>query len=153
MPKIIRTKNKIEYGKKYYLEHKEHILERSRINYWNNRQARNKSAMKKYYSKDRLPQIMLDRARLRARKKGIECSIKISDIVIPEYCPVLGIKMKRNYGGISSANSPSLDRIDPNKGYTKDNVAVISMKANRIKANATADEILKVYEWLTKYKK
>lgn len=41
-------------------------------------------------------------------------------------------------------NAPSLDRIDPRGGYTKDNVIIVSFKANRIKSNASVSEILMV---------
>ena len=48
-----------------------------------------------------------------------------------------------------------IDRIDPKKGYVKDNIIVVSMRANRIKSDATVDEIRKVadfYEKLLKNK-
>ena len=48
----------------------------------------------------------------------------------------------------SLSNSPSIDRIDPSKGYTKDNVWVISRRANTIKSNATVDEVEKVAQGL-----
>ena len=47
------------------------------------------------------------------------------------------------------------DRIDPKKGYVKGNIIVVSMRANRIKTDATVDEIRKVadfYEKLLKNK-
>ena len=48
-----------------------------------------------------------------------------------------------------------IDRIDPKKGYVKGNIIVVSMRANRIKTDATVDEIRKVadfYEKLLKNK-
>ena len=44
--------------------------------------------------------------------------------------------------------SPSLDRIDPNKGYVPGNIIVICHRANCIKADATAKEIEDVANWL-----
>ncbi|GAG13815.1 unnamed protein product, partial [marine sediment metagenome] len=44
--------------------------------------------------------------------------------------------------------SPSVDRINPNKGYTPENCWIISHKANRIKSNATVCEIRMVAEGL-----
>jgi hypothetical protein len=37
--------------------------------------------------------------------------------------------------------SPSLDRVDNSKGYTKDNVWVISQLANKMKNNASLDQL------------
>lgn len=82
----------------------------------------------------------------RARKKGLAFDLTEEDINIPSHCPVLGIPLfhKRGKGTGPHDNSPSLDRIIPEKGYVKGNVIVVSSKANRIKSNATADEILAV---------
>jgi hypothetical protein len=81
--------------------------------------------------------------RLRAKAKDIPFDIEIEDIVIPEYCPVLGCKLKTGPGKLV-ANSPSLDRIIPALGYVKGNIIVISHKANMIKSNATPEEIIQV---------
>lgn len=82
---------------------------------------------------------MLRSAKQRAIKKNLEFNIDISDINFPEKCPLLNIPMS-----INSKNkdfSYSLDRIDSSKGYIKGNVWVISHKANRIKADATIEEL------------
>ena len=86
-------------------------------------------------------------ARRNARRRGEECNLELDDIVIPEYCPVLGIKIKPGSHSHQD-NSPSVDRIDSTKGYTKDNVWIISARANRIKNNATIEEIGMLYEAL-----
>lgn len=93
---------------------------------------------------------LLNIAKNRAKSLGIQFDIDISDITIPTHCPVLGIEMKPNRGRHQD-NSPSLDRIDPLKGYVKGNVAVICFKANRIKNNASYEEILKVGNWLKEF--
>tara|TARA_B100000925_G_scaffold236384_1_gene185101 strand:+ start:744 stop:860 length:117 start_codon:yes stop_codon:yes gene_type:complete len=38
-----------------------------------------------------------------------------------------------------------LDRIDPKKGYTKENAIVVSMLANRIKTDAKLEDIGKFF--------
>lgn len=80
-------------------------------------------------------------ARDRAKSKGIDFNITIDDIVIPDKCPVLGITMNRNKAGNNIYNSPSIDRIDNNKGYTKDNITIISHRANTLKNNSTVEEL------------
>lgn len=85
----------------------------------------------------------------RALKSGITFNLEPEDIVIPDVCPVLGIPLHRNVGGKSSSdNSPSIDRVIPELGYTKGNIQVISQKANRMKNDALPDELRKFAEWV-----
>lgn len=86
---------------------------------------------------------LLAAARQRAKRKNLEFNIDIQDIFIPTRCPLLGVVLEMS-GDPSLYNSPSLDRIDPLKGYIKGNVWVISKRANSIKTNASLDEIEKV---------
>jgi len=88
-------------------------------------------------------------ARARARRKNIEWGLEISDIIVPRKCPVLGIKLAMN-SVMPKDNSATIDRINPKIGYIKSNVSVISNLANKIKSNATAEEIKKTYQWLKK---
>lgn len=83
----------------------------------------------------------LGATRQRAKRDGIAFDLKSEELSVPEVCPVLGIPLFRQRGNGPRDNSPSLDRIDPSKGYTKDNVRVISYRANRIKGNCTAAEL------------
>lgn len=103
-------------------------------------------------SRSRSPEKRLYKdAKYRAKKKNIEFSILIDDIKIPEYCPVFGIPLKL----WSLWDAPSLDRIDNTKGYTKENIIVVSFKANHFKSCATIDELKKVvkfYENLNSHK-
>jgi len=93
---------------------------------------------------------MLATAKDRAKKKGIDFSITLKDIELPEYCPVLGVKLEVNRGKGHGGrdNSYSLDRIDPTLGYVEGNVQVMSLKANSMKFNATPEELLKFAEWI-----
>ena len=92
------------------------------------------------------PELMLlNRARYRARRKKLEFNLDKEDIKIPEVCPILGIPIQANKGKTGwFDNSVSLDRIDPTKGYTKDNIRVISNRANRLKCDATLEELEKI---------
>ena len=83
---------------------------------------------------------MIYTARHKSKKLGLPFNIDKHDINIPEYCPLLGIKLELTKRKVDDA-SPSLDRISPRLGYVKGNVWVISNKANRIKNDATPDEI------------
>lgn len=91
---------------------------------------------------------IVKRAEQRAKTKNVPFDLSISDIVIPEICPILGVKFEIAAKGEPRDYSPSLDRIDPLRGYVKGNIQIISMKANRIKSNASIEEIEKVLGYL-----
>lgn len=96
---------------------------------------------------------LLKTARHRAIKKGIEFSIDLTDIVIPEVCPILGIPIIISDGTGKPGgrmDSPSLDRIDNEKGYVKGNVQVISHMANSMKFTANKEQLLAFANWILK---
>ena len=89
---------------------------------------------------------MLFAAKDRAKKRGIEFSIEESDIIIPDVCPIFRIPLFfMPHGnakvGYVDPNTPTLDRIDNSKGYVKGNVWIISWRANRLKNDATIEEL------------
>lgn len=92
--------------------------------------------------------VLLKAARVRAKRLKVPFTISTDDIVIPELCPVLGFPLVVAEGGAPRFNSPSLDRIVPEKGYVPGNIAVISHKANSMKNNATLQEHRKLVAWL-----
>lgn len=91
--------------------------------------------------------LLWQRAKRRAKKFNREFTISIDDIVIPERCPVLDIPIYKISG--ETANSPSLDRIDSSKGYTPDNIVVMSTKANNWKNNMTIDEVEMLWRYMS----
>jgi hypothetical protein len=108
-----------------------------------NRDSYNAS-IRKYRAKT--PEIkirtLLSVAKARAKLKGLPFDISIFDIEIPTHCPLLGIKLTYAASGHNNAaDGVSLDRIEPEKGYVAGNVWVISHRANRIKNDATAEEL------------
>ena len=89
-------------------------------------------------------------AKKRAKKKNIEFSIGAEDLEKVTHCPLLGIEFSFSNTRASRHDSPSIDRIDPSKGYIPGNVWVISQKANTIKSNATLNELKLIYTNLKK---
>lgn len=85
---------------------------------------------------------MWKHARDRAKGKKLEFTITPQNVcdAMADYCPVLGLEMKASDKYYWDA-SPSLDRIDSSKGYTPENIWVISARANRIKSDATLEEL------------
>ena len=87
--------------------------------------------------------LLLWHLKSRAKANNIAFNLTKEDIIIPEFCPVLGIRLEKGKGK-SGFNSPSVDRIIPSLGYTKGNIVIISQRANLIKNDATPDEIQRV---------
>lgn len=86
---------------------------------------------------------MWNRAKQRAKKTGLEFSIAVEDISIPDICPYLDIPLKIHKGSAGGRpNSPALDRINNREGYTKNNIQVISHLANQMKASASEEQLV-----------
>lgn len=85
-------------------------------------------------------------AKSRARRSGVAFDILPEDITIPTHCPVFGIPLTI-CDGRQTDGSPSLDRIRSTEGYVKNNIEVISWKANRLKGNATAEELRRLADY------
>ena len=100
---------------------------------------------RKYLKQDRLsrPEYYLWKsAKRRAKVKGLNFDIEVTDIIIPQFCPLLNIPIIHAVGkGCSSDNSPSLDRIDNRFGYIKGNILVVSWRANFLKSDAALSEL------------
>lgn len=117
--------------------------------YWKDPE-RSRRISREYFGKNP-KQIMLNSARERAKIGGYACTIATKDIVIPEFCPLLGIRLEHNWGKKKlHAASPSLDKIVPALGYVPGNVWVISQRANHIKSNATLQELQTIVANLAK---
>jgi hypothetical protein len=86
---------------------------------------------------------MVQQAHRRATRFNLEFDLDENKLSIPKKCPYLGIALVTSTGSVGP-NSPSLDRIDPTKGYTMDNVIVCSHRANTIKNNATPRELIQI---------
>lgn len=85
---------------------------------------------------------LLSTVKYRAKKECLPFDLELSDIFIPKFCPYLGIKLVTIKGTGHLDALASVDRIDPSRGYIKGNVQVISYKANRMKNDATVDELV-----------
>jgi len=82
-----------------------------------------------------------------ANKRGWPVTITEKDIQIPKVCPVLGIPIVMGSRTVKDG-SPTLDRVDTSKGYIKGNVEVISWRANRLKSDASLEEIKAIYKYM-----
>ena len=161
----------LAYSRKYYINNREKIKGSSNEWYKANREKSLESSKKwrednperkkeldKRWNKDNYDyirekkecskeKVKVNSARTRARKKNIIFNITEQDVkdVWPKdnICPALNILLVIGKGSAKD-NSPSLDRIDNNKGYTKNNIQIVSTLANHIMSSATPDQVLQV---------
>tara|TARA_B100000214_G_C23973436_1_gene631404 strand:+ start:577 stop:996 length:420 start_codon:yes stop_codon:yes gene_type:complete len=67
----------------------------------------------------------------------------------PIFCPILGVTLDWTKFGQGTANcSPSIDRINPKKGYVRGNCRIISAKANRLKNDGTLEELKSILNYM-----
>lgn len=92
---------------------------------------------------------MFHGAKQRSKNKNIPFDLDVDYInsIIPTHCPILKIELI-NGTDVFHDNSLSLDRIIPSKGYIKGNVCVISDRANRLKRDATLEELKSLVYYL-----
>ena len=93
--------------------------------------------------------------RQRAKKKNLDFDLTMKWMRSERktVCPILGTRLYYTPGAglvLPPENTPSIDRIDPEVGYTQDNCRIVSYKANRLLSDATLDELEKVYLSLKK---
>jgi len=92
----------------------------------------------------------------RASKKDIKFEITKEDLRsiygTVKKCPILEIDIdySENYIGGPNDNSPSIDRLIPELGYIKENISILSQRANRIKNNGSAEEHILIALWMLK---
>lgn len=127
-----------KYHKDYSIKNKNKLSEYNKQHY---QIIKTEKEIKRRIYRETNPQrILFYTAKRRAIKKGMEFNLEISDIIIPLICPILKIPLKMNFNKRNN-NSVSLDRIDNNKGYIKNNIQIISWRANWIKNNASLEEL------------
>ena len=87
----------------------------------------------------------------RAKKKNIPYDLDADFLmsIITTHCPVFGVKFERGIG-FAKQFSPTIDRIIPEKGYIRDNVIIVSKRANQIKSDASLLEIQEVLDFYSK---
>lgn len=137
--KNYRKSEKREHTKKYISERKEHYKQ------LNDEWRKNNPDYQKKWTKKCPESQLLRSARQRAKQKNMECTITQNDIHIPKICPVFKVPLVKG-----TEYAPSLDRIDNTKGYTPENIVVVSRKANVMKNNGSVQDLKMLVEYYSK---
>lgn len=113
--------------------------------------CRKVEAQQYYLQKDK-QEHLLQTLRGRAKDLGVAFDLTLDDLTPPEKCPIFGVVLNRiePYSKSSKRNSPSVDRIIPKLGYTKNNIQIVSNLANSMKQDATVDELILFARWVFK---
>lgn len=82
----------------------------------------------------------------RAKARKLPFNLTLDNPPLPETCPVLGIPLKFNSVGWNF-DSYTMDRVDNTKGYTTDNVVIMSHKANMMKSSGTLADCVALGRW------
>ena len=104
------------------------------------------------YVHDKDIKILYNRLKSSAKRRNIDFDLTVSelnDLTFPITCPILNIPLYFNTGA-SCDNSVSFDRRDSSKGYTIDNIVVISNRANKLKSDATEQELQQLAEFFAR---
>jgi len=99
---------------------------------------------------DKWAKYRLSVLKTRSKIKGYVFDLEEEDLVLPEYCPVLGIKLELGLPA-HHPQTPHVDRIHNDLGYIKGNVAIISSRANLIKRDATVEEVRAVLAYMEQF--
>jgi hypothetical protein len=89
------------------------------------------------------------RARSIAKDLAFDLSVAHLQSIAPLVCPVLGVELiYTGDGGRGNPHTASLDRIEPEKGYVKGNVQIMSQLANMMKSSATKAQLVSFANWV-----
>jgi hypothetical protein len=85
-------------------------------------------------------------AKERAARKGLEYDLDSDSIynIVPVFCPVF----KKQIIFSDKEMTPTIDRFDNNKGYTMENIRIISRVANTRKNYGTLEDFAKIYQYM-----
>lgn len=134
-----------EYQQKYYAENCEYVDARNKAYYLDH-----KDQISNWQRDNRiknLKKVLVYSARRRAEKAGVPFDLSPDDFEIPERCPVFGFDLAVGNRGFNP-RSPSIDRIKPELGYVKDNIQIISYRANELKRDASLGELEMLVDYL-----
>jgi hypothetical protein len=97
----------------------------------------------------------ISRRRHDARRQGIRFTLTYEEMgPSPERCPCCGVVMERSSRPGHNAVGPTLERLDPRRGYTKENTIWLCGRCNTTKSNHGIAALYQVADFFwNEYKK
>lgn len=97
---------------------------------------------------------LLCRAKTRAKKNELKINIDrqwVIDHLSPMKCEITGVDLVLlDKNVLHTSFKPYIDRIDNNKGYTKENCRIVSVIYNKAKSDYKHEDVLKMAQALVK---
>lgn len=146
-------------------------LDWSRVNYWINnpegkkiertlnfipfhRKSKEYNCAASSYCRRRDPiQSKLTQIASRCKRLNIAFNLKRSDIPENSICPVYGTQLTFSPDEKDFYLKATIDRVNPKGGYTTDNIAILSLRANMLKSDATKQDLQKLVDYIDKHEK
>lgn len=153
----LKNKEKVKaYKKEYYKKNRDKIIKQQIDSINRNPERRKKtSEYWRQYTRENFEARLLAAVKHRAKKKGLEFNLTIDDIVIPNFCPKTGIPLLIHNNSENSKqkyiDTPSVDRINPNLGYVKDNIQIVCYWYNIAKLTFSDEEMLNMCKRVTEH--
>lgn len=99
--------------------------------------------------------VLWDRKKEMVRANGRKFTARFKDLEFLRFCPILK-EMELDYTAVRESgrgrrrqSQPVFDLKDPKKGWTRDNVQLVSWRGMRIKKTGTAEEHMRVAEYMS----
>jgi hypothetical protein len=158
-PDEIREQNYLTYQRTYRKAHHDDLVRKARITHRNHYAENREEVIKKthnYYAEGgkalrrspekRMAALIRD-AKARAKRFNREMGdLRALKLTMPTACACCGAAFV--FDDKHGPHSPSLDRIDNNKGYTLANVAVVCYRCNLLKRDASLQELETVVAYM-----
>lgn len=113
----------------------------AKLEYFESRYEKMKAASKKHLHENQEKRLLAS-CKSNAKRKGVDFSLSVDDIIIPKKCKFLGIELTNIFDEGRVDSNASIDRIDSSRGYIAGNIQVISDLANRMKQNAGKEQLV-----------
>tara|TARA_R110000824_G_scaffold263841_1_gene452668 strand:- start:7 stop:528 length:522 start_codon:yes stop_codon:yes gene_type:complete len=132
-----------KWQKTYYAKNRDKIL----LQHRNNNNIKKYSDIKRYYLTRKISHLRTSTRRRSMEELTLTREELLDAIPRDLTCPIFKTKFTFTDNKKEMLSTLSVDRIDNNRGYHKDNIVVVSSRANAIKSAATVKELYQVADF------